>query len=69
MQGAPRVVTHVDNVDGNLICGSCGDLTLPEVADLDARGRRHAKRYPGHEVWHQWRSVKHFFVRPAEEPP
>lgn len=64
-QHGQRIVTAVDNLDMRLICDPCGDLTLPAVADLDARGRRHALTNPGHEVRRQWKSVKHFFVKSA----
>lgn len=66
-----RIATTVDTLDMRLICDTCGDLTRPEVADIDARGRRHALAHPGHEVRRQWRAVKHFFVRatPADRCP
>ncbi len=60
-----RVTTVVDEIGLKLICDTCGDITLPAVRDLDARGRRHARRHPGHEVWMKWLATKHFFVKPA----
>lgn len=62
-QHGKRIASVVDELDGRLICDPCGDLTLPAVADLHARGRRHALANPDHEVHLQWRAVKHFFVR------
>ncbi|MFG1846688.1 hypothetical protein [Micromonospora carbonacea] len=57
------VASFVDEIDHRLVCDRCGDLTSPAVSDLDARGRRHARRYPGHEVRLQWLATKHFFIR------
>ncbi|TDC59542.1 hypothetical protein E1258_17565 [Micromonospora sp. KC207] len=61
----PRIIAAVDEIDHKLVCDTCGDITLPAVSDLSARGRRHARRHPDHDVWLQWRATKNFFVRQA----